>query len=72
MQRRLIFWGNAMAQLALLIYLAFTPLGKRVYLSGVRLQSAKPLVCPFGADWGLPTFLISTIIALPFRSRNIT
>jgi len=65
MQRRWIFWGNALAQLLLLIYLAFTPLGKRIYLAcGVKAHN----------HWfghlvliGAAYFLISTVLALPFR-----
>ncbi len=63
-QRRWIFWANALGQLALLVYLVFTPLGQRVYLAcGEKVQNHwfAHLALLGGAY-----FLASTAIAFPF------
>jgi STE24 endopeptidase len=65
LQRRWIFWANAIAQLALLVYLVFTPLGKRLYLATgaiVHGHWLAHLVLLGGAY-----YFASAAIAFPFR-----
>lgn len=65
LQRRWIFWANAIAQLALLVYLVFTPLGKRLYLATGALVHGHwlaHLVLLGGAY-----FLASAAVGFPFR-----
>lgn len=65
MQRRWIFWANALAQLVWLVYLVFTPIGKRIYLatgSIVHGHWLTHLILMAGAY-----FLGSALIAFPFR-----
>jgi STE24 endopeptidase len=65
-QRRWIFWANALAQLALLVYLVYTPLGKRLYLkTGAWVQSHwfAHLVLLGGIY-----FLASAAVGFPFKA----
>jgi STE24 endopeptidase len=65
LQRRWIFWANALVQLCLLVYLVFTPLGKRIYLAtGAVVQS----------HWfahivllGVVYFIASAALSFPFE-----